>query len=164
LTPEDIHQLYRTHAFAVFRRCRQLLGGEEEARDVLHEVFLRLLEDPGRFEGRSSPATFLFGVATHLCLNRLRNRSARTGAWEAEVARSLLEQGPADPARAAEARQLAAALLAESDEETAAIALYHFVDGLTQGEIGALVGRSRVTVNQKLQRFRRDARRRAEAA
>jgi RNA polymerase sigma factor (sigma-70 family) len=129
----------------------------------MQEVFLRVLEAPALFQRRSSPATFLFGMATHMCLRRLRNGSARGAPWQANVARAL-EEGRTGVAEAAEARQLAAAILAEADEETAAIAVYHFVDGLTQGEIAGLVGRSRVTVNQKLQRFRIDARRLLEVA
>lgn len=161
MTPETLQRLYQGHAYALFRRCRGLLRNEEEARDAMQETFLKLLEDPGRFRGRSSPATFLFGVATHVCLNRLRSRSARGAAWQAEVVRSL-DGGRGSAADAAEARQLAAAILGEADEETARIALHHFVDGLGQGEIATLVGRSRATVNQKLQRFREQARRRAE--
>lgn len=162
LTSETIQVLYRTHAYAVFRRCRQLLSHDQEADDAVQEVFLRLLEDPGRFQGRSSPATFLYAVATHVCLNRLRSASARDAAWQASVARNL-QEATSGPAATAEARQLARSILAETDQETAAIAVYHFIDGLPQGEIAAIVGRSRVTVNQRLQQFRRDALRRSES-
>lgn len=127
----------------------------------MHEVFLKVIEEPARFRGRSSPATYLFGIATNLCLNRLRNRAVRGTEWQASVARSVAEARPG-AADAAEARQLAAAVLAEADPDTAAMALYHFVDGLSQGEVASLVGRSRVTVNQRLQRFLADARRRSE--
>jgi RNA polymerase sigma factor (sigma-70 family) len=161
LTPETIGGLYERQAYAVFRRCRQLLRDYDEARDAMQEVFLRVLEDPSRFRGRSRHATFLFGIATHVCLNRIRNRSARGETWRASLARALEERRP-DVADEVEARELAEAILAEQDEETAAIAVYHFVDGLSQGEVASLVGRSRVTVNQKIQRFRETARRRAE--
>lgn len=163
MTPEIVQELYQRYAYALFRRCRDLLRDDEEARDAMQETFLKVIEDPAHFRGRSHPSTFLFGVATHLSLNRLRNRAARGAAWQAGVARSLEEGRPA-PASAAEARQLAAAILAETDAETAAIALYHFVDGLSQGEIAGLVGKSRATVNQRLQRFREQARRRAGVA
>lgn len=162
MTPELIQDLYQRHAYALFRRCHHLLRDPDEARDAMQESFLRLIEDPTRFRGRSTHATFLFGVATHVCLNRLRNRAARGSTWQATVARALESGGPS-AADAAEARQLATAILAEADEQTAAIAVYHFVDGLPQGEIASLVGRSRVTVNQVLKRFRQWARRRAEA-
>ena len=129
---------------------------------MLHEVFLRVLEEPDRFRGASSPATYLFGIATNLCLTRLRNAAARGVSWQQGVGRELDASRPAE-GEAAEARQLVNAILAEADLETATMALYHFVDGLSQGEIASLVGRSRVTVNQRLQSFRRTARRVAEA-
>jgi hypothetical protein len=81
LTPDAIQDLYRSHAFAVFRRCQQLLGRKEDADDAVHEVFVRVLEQPARFQARSSPATFLYALATHVCLNRLRSNAARGVAW-----------------------------------------------------------------------------------
>jgi RNA polymerase sigma-70 factor (ECF subfamily) len=163
LTPAAIQGLYERHSFALFRRCRRLLQDADEAQDAMQEVFLKVLESPTRFQGRSSASTYLFGVATHLCLNRIRNRAARDERWEASVAGAVQERPP-DPAHGVEARQLAAAILREADPETAAMAVYHFVDGLTQGEIAAVVGRSRITVNQRLQRFRSEALRRVEGA
>jgi RNA polymerase sigma-70 factor (ECF subfamily) len=161
LTPAVIQGLYERHAFALFRRCCRLLHDADEAQDAMQEVFLKILEHPGQFRGRSAASTYLFGVATNLCLNRIRNRTARDERWQASVADALHERPP-QPAEGVEARQLAAAILAEADPETAAMAIYHFVDGLTQGEIAGLVGRSRVLVNQRLQRFRSAALRRVE--
>ena len=128
----------------------------------MHEVFLKIMEDPARFRGASSPSTFLFGVATNLCLNRLRNRAARGATWEASVARTIEDGRKPGVDVETENRQLTQAILAEADPETAAIAVYHFVDGLSQGETADLVGRSRVTVNQRLVHFRTQARRRWE--
>ncbi len=163
MTPTAIQDLYERHGYALFRRCRRLLRDADEAQDAMQEVFLSVLEDPTRFQGRSSPATYLFGVATHLCLNRVRNRAARDERWQESVAQALHERPP-DPGDGVAARELACAILAEADPETAAMAVYHFVDGLTQGEIAALVGLSRVMVNRRLQRFRGLALRRAEGA
>ncbi len=161
LTPTAIQGLYERHAYALLRRCRRLLHDADEAQDAMQEVFLKVLENPGQFQGRSSASTYLFGVATHLCLNRLRNRAARDDRWQASVADALHERPP-EPAEGVEARQLATAILAEADPETAAMAVYHFVDGLTQGEIAGLVGKSRVIVNRRLQGFRSAALRRVE--
>jgi RNA polymerase sigma-70 factor (ECF subfamily) len=157
VTQNWIDDLYRTHAFMVFRRCRQLLRDEEEAWDMMHETFLKTLESPDDFRGESRRATWLFGIASNLCLSRIRNRAARDATWEENVAREI-EREQGGPHDRLEARRIANAILERTDEETAIIALYHFVDGLSQGEIAKIVGRSRVTVNQKLQRFRREAR------
>jgi RNA polymerase sigma-70 factor (ECF subfamily) len=163
LTPAAIQGLYQRHSFALFRRCRRLLRNADEAQDAMQEVFLRVLENPAQFQGRSSPFTYLFGVATHLCMNRLRNRTARDDRWLESVCLALHDRPP-DPADGIEARQLAAAILREADAETAAMAVYHFVDGLSQGEIADLVGLSRVSVNRRLQQFRAAALQRLEGA
>jgi len=163
LTPAAIQGLYERHSYALFRRCRRLLLDADEAQDAMQEVFLKVLENPAQFQGQSSASTYLYGVATHLCLNRIRNRAARDGRWEASVA-DTIHARPPEPADAVEARQLAAAILREAEPETAAMAVYHFVDGLSQGEIAALVGLSRVSVNRRLQAFRGAALRHGEGA
>lgn len=163
MTPAALQGLYERHSYALFRRCRRLLHDADEAQDAMQEAFLKLLENPAQFQGRSSVSTYLFGVATHLCLNRIRNRTARDARWQASVAEALHARPP-DPHDGVEARELASAILEEADPETAAMAVYHFVDGLTQGEIATLIGRSRVLVNQRLMRFRSAALRRVEGA
>jgi RNA polymerase sigma-70 factor (ECF subfamily) len=156
-TREQIAQLYSEHGFGVLRRCRRLLGDDAEAKDMVQEVFVRALENPSAFQGRSAASTYLYGVATHLCLNRIRNRLARSEAWEAALAIGLKARAATEPSETLHCQQLVSLLLAEADETTAAIALYHWVDGLTQGEIAKLVGLSRVTVNQRLVRLRAEA-------
>jgi RNA polymerase sigma factor (sigma-70 family) len=151
------------HAYTVFRRCRRLLNDEAEARDMVQEVFMRALENPEAFRGRSSASTFFFGVATNLCLNRLRSRLARDDAWQRAVATAIEAHAPSAPDAKVASEQVVSLVLSDADEVTVAIALYHWVDGLSQGEIAELVGLSRVTVNQRLQRLRAKARTLGEA-
>src|SRR5262249_24643282 len=151
---ETVEALHRRCGYAVFRRCRQLLGDEAEARDMTQEVFLYLVEQPRAFQERSSISTYVYSVATQLCLRRLRDRSARQGPWEQAVSATFDGRAPPSLETSLQSRQILEALFGEADETTASIAVYHFVDGLTQAEIGKLVGLSRVTVNQRLARFR----------
>ena len=153
-TNQSLDALHRRCGYAVFRRCRRLLGDEAEAKDVAQEVFLHLIENPDGFQGRAAISTYLYSVATNLCFNRVRNRTARSGEWEQAIAASLAASESGDMEKALESRQLLEALFALTDEVTAAIVLHHYVDGLSQGEIGELVGLSRVTVNQRLAKFR----------
>ncbi len=125
---------------------------------MVQEVFLQLLENPDRFEGRSKVSTWLYAIATNLCLNRLRDRAARGAQWRAEVARHLEQpEGAPEPGQRLAARQIVDLLMAEVDPVTAQIAVYHFVDGLSQGEIADLVGLSRITINKRLGAIRREA-------
>lgn len=160
-TTEAIEGLYKQHSYAVFRRCRRLLNNNEgEAQEMVQEVFLHFLENPQRFERRARVGTYLYAIATNRCLNRIRNRAARDEHWRRNAGEHLLaQQSPAaSPGKDAEERQLVAQILTETDEDTARIALYHYVDGLSQGEIARLTQLSRITINKRLRRFRKQAR------
>src|SRR5262245_58452645 len=66
-----VEQAYRAYGHSVLRRARQMLGDEQEARDVMQEVFVALLDRPLTFEGRSALGTYLYSATTHRCFNRL---------------------------------------------------------------------------------------------
>src|SRR3954465_12253577 len=44
-TDPALEPLYRQHAHSVLRRAHKLLGSASEAEEVLHEIFLKLVED-----------------------------------------------------------------------------------------------------------------------
>lgn len=162
--PSDVDALYRETRYAVFLRCRALLRNDAEARDVTQEVYLHLLDHPGEFRGDASPTTYLYAIATNRSLSRLRARVVRDKeTWKESVASLLRSAAPSgDPESLASAREILSAALEEADEETTLILVYHFVDGLSQGEVAELLALSRVTVNQRIQRFRDHARQKIE--
>ena len=53
-----------------------LLHDKEEARDIVHDVFTRLLEGNIRFDKNKAEA-FLLSCVRNSCLNVMRSRSAR---------------------------------------------------------------------------------------
>jgi RNA polymerase sigma-70 factor, ECF subfamily len=154
-TPGDVEALYRETRFAVFLRCRSLLRDDAEARDVTQEVYLHLLAHPNEFRGESAPTTYLYAIATNRSLSRLRARWVRDDDWRACVAELLRSGRPVeDPEAVTSAREILSEALRTADEETTLMLVYAFVDGLPQGEVADLLGVSRVTVNQRIQKFR----------
>ncbi|MCB9654411.1 MAG: sigma-70 family RNA polymerase sigma factor [Deltaproteobacteria bacterium] len=156
----DIEHIYARHAFSVFRRCLGMLKDSDDANDAMQEVFVRLLEDPNAFANRASMATYLYAIATNVCLNRIRNDSVRSEQWRTTVAQHI-EQflSPVDsPDDRLAARRFAETILQSADLVTRDIVLYTYVDGLSQGEVARLVGLSRVTVNARLRRLKAHAR------
>ncbi|HMI90508.1 MAG TPA: sigma factor, partial [Polyangiales bacterium] len=77
LTKELCEDVYRKHAAAAFRRAERMLGSVSEADEAVHDVFVRLFEQPDRFLGASLISTYLHSAVTHECLNRIRNRRTR---------------------------------------------------------------------------------------
>ena len=72
---------------------RQLGGAQADAEDVLHQVFLAVLE-AGRAKRVQRVRPYLFQVARNACLNHAR--SSRRGASALELTRgeSLMAEGP----------------------------------------------------------------------
>ena len=150
MTPAALDQLYRAHGHAVLRRARRLLRDDDDARDVLQDVFVDLARHPERFEARSSIATYLYAATTHACLNRLRDGRNRLRLVAIEGAgRSGLATARG------ESVALACEILAGLSDDDAALAVYLFCDELTHDEVAALLGCSRRHVGDLADRLRR---------
>jgi RNA polymerase sigma-70 factor (ECF subfamily) len=144
-----VEQHYREHGHMVLRRARALLREEQDAREVLQEVFMSLLDRPEQFEQRSSITTWLYVVTTNACLTRMRNQRTRQRLVD-ERADTLVPGPPgSDAERWAQVRQL----LAKLPEELAAVAVHYFLDEMTQQEIAELIGCSRSQVGKLLDRI-----------
>lgn len=68
--------LYARHNVKLFRYLMRLVGERALAEDVLHDVFLEVWRSAGRFEGRSSPATWMMSIARFRAVDSLRRRGA----------------------------------------------------------------------------------------
>jgi len=64
--------LYLRHHRAVFRFAWSLAGSNQAAEDVTQECFLALVKGAGFDARRGSLRTYLFGIARHLALRRVR--------------------------------------------------------------------------------------------
>jgi len=147
LDARAIESLYRAHGHHVQRRARRILGSEEDAREVLQDVFASLLEHEAGFRGDSTLTTWLYRATTNSCLNRLRN--ARTRA-RLQGARGRQEEGsPAGAEHAAIVRDL----LTRVPEALAEVALLYYGDEMTHDEIARLLGCSRRHVGDLLERL-----------
>jgi RNA polymerase sigma-70 factor (ECF subfamily) len=134
----------------VFRRARHLLGSDDEAHEVVQDVFLSLFERPGQYGERSSLVTFLYSAATHACLNRIKQTSNRARLLEERV-RSEQEQLK-DRGLTSDDRFHLHRVLERMPEPLARVLVYAHVDGLTHEEIAELLSCSTRQVGKLLER------------
>jgi RNA polymerase sigma-70 factor (ECF subfamily) len=70
----SFEELVRRYEHKVHSITYRMLGREEEASEALQETFLRVHRFLPKFEFKSSFYTWLYRIATNVCLTRLRRR------------------------------------------------------------------------------------------
>jgi RNA polymerase sigma-70 factor (ECF subfamily) len=160
--------------------CYRMLGSVQDAEDQLQETLLRAWRGYGGFEGRSSVRTWLYRIATNVCLRALETRSRRplpSGLggpaqdpdaplaaarpqvpWLEPIPDVRFGSVPADPAAVVVARtSMRLALIAALQylpPRQRAVLILREVLGWRAAEVAGLLGTSVPAVNSALQRAR----------
>lgn len=145
----DVARLFELHGPMVYGRARRLLGSHEDAQEATQEVFVRVITGAGRMPPPGELIAWLSRITTNYCLNKLRDASRRRQLLDTQ--RGPEGEGPssAGPDLLAQAR----ALLADADERQAQAAVYVYIDGMSHDEAAEMLGVSRRTVGNLLERF-----------
>lgn len=69
--------LFDVHRRELYAHCYRMTGSLAEAEDLTQEAFLRAWRNVDRFEGRSSPRTWLYRITTNVCLDFLKSHQRR---------------------------------------------------------------------------------------
>jgi RNA polymerase sigma-70 factor (ECF subfamily) len=172
---EDLEQ----HRRELTGYCYRMLGSGFEADDAVQETLVRAWKGIDGFEGRAAARSWLYRIATNVCLDMLRGRQRRarpmemgpagtpetfTGAtlpehaWVSPIADSRVVPDDADPAEIATARdsiRLAfVAALQHLPARQRAVLILCEVLRWQASEVAELLDTSVASVNSALQRAR----------
>jgi len=144
-----LDEFFRRYSSGVLRRANAILGDRDAAKDVMQEVFLRVLKARAEWASAASPVAWLYRVTTNLCLRRLRD-SAR----HRRILRTFLSPTPLPSEQPIDSALTVQALMRHVPSDLQEIAIYYFVDHMSQDEIALMVGLPRRTVGYRLEQFR----------
>ena len=149
---DALAEAYRRHAGAVFGLARRVLSDGNRAEEIVQEVFLRLWNEPDRFDPeRGSLRSFLLAQAHGRAVDLLRADTARRNREDREASRTAeagydLEHEVWD---LAVADRLRAVLEDLPSEEARAIHLAYF-GGHTYREVATLLGAPEGTIKSRI--------------
>jgi len=158
--------------------CYRMLGSPFDAEDAVQEAFVRAWRSRDRFEGRSALRSWLYRIATNVCLDQLKSNERRARpmdlgpsaepieanlhiptdmAWLEPIPLSLIapDRDPADVAVANESIRLAfVAALQQLPAKQRAVLILRDVLDWQASEVAELLETSVQSVNSALQRAR----------
>jgi RNA polymerase sigma-70 factor, ECF subfamily len=153
---EALGRLYDRHVPIVFGLARRILGRQEDAEEVVQDVFAQVWRQAARYRGdRASVAGWLIMLARTRAIDRLRARASRP-----DLARSVptdeappLAASAPDPeatvVAAGDARLVRQALVALPEQQRSLVELAYY-EGFTHTEIAARTGVALGTVKTRL--------------
>ena len=159
---ETLYHLYYRRLFAyLFKLTRR----GDLVEEVLNDVMFAIWTGAARFDGRSRPSTWIFGIAYHKALKALARQASAGGTRAAaagtgddlgrEVEEAATGEGPQSLLERREvANTLGKALGALSAEHRAVVELTYYYE-LSYGEIAEIVGCPVNTVKTRMFHARR---------
>jgi RNA polymerase sigma-70 factor (ECF subfamily) len=175
----DLDRVFTQYKGELTGYCYRMLGSVFDADDAVQEVMVRAWRSADRFEGRSSVRTWLYRIATNVCLDALRSRKRRAlpmdlgpastvdafidaklpeQTWIQPIPTSRLEQPGADPGEVVVARDSVKLAFITALQHLAprqrAVLVLREVLRWKASEVAELLGTTVVSVNSALQRAR----------
>ena len=159
--------IYREFSGQIHTYAYHLLGNPEDADDITQEVFIRAHARLGQLREQTSMRSWLYRIATNLCMDHLRRRSRVKRIFGIESPLGAGAAGDDDAPPREIAQPLAAAEIdsvAERDhislalkrmpDKYAVCLLLHSLQGLSYREIAEIVGISPGAAAVRLSRAR----------
>jgi len=134
--------LYRRHVGAIYRYIHLRVGREDLAEDLTADVFLKMVEGIESFDYRGVPfAAWLFRIAHDRVVDYFRRE---TGKETVSLSEGLSAPGEGLTAitEAALARERLRQAFGRLPEEQKQVIVLKFGEGLTNAEVGRLLGKS----------------------
>jgi RNA polymerase sigma-70 factor, ECF subfamily len=145
-------EAYRRHAGAVFSLAQRMLWERVLAEELVQEIFLRLWEQPDRFDqARGSLRSFLLMDAHARCVDRIRSDSRRREREERTARAAIVADYDID-LEAYDldmAEQVRDAMATLSDAERRAIELAYF-GGHTYREVARILDEPEGTIKSRI--------------
>ena len=149
-------ELYQTHSARLYSLLLRMVGGSQDAEDLLQDVFLQAHRKLDSFRGDSTLGTWLYRLAVNQCLDFLRGRQSRmnrvTDSFEDDPVQEPVSPAPVIPS--AISRVDLERAIARLPEGSRLAFVLHDVEGFAHHEVATLLGISEGTSKSQVHKAR----------
>jgi len=150
----------------VYRLAMRMLRNQQDAEDALQETFLQVYRGLKSFEGRSNFSTWLFRLATNVCLMKIRHRGTEPAGilpledflpQHEEGKQPVIQEWPEKPEEillTKESREKMMEALDKLPADYRAVFILRDIEGFSNAETGETLGISVAAVKSRLHRAR----------
>ncbi|MGH9340148.1 MAG: RNA polymerase sigma factor, partial [Acidobacteriota bacterium] len=138
----------------VFRLCYRMARDQAEAEDWTQEVFLRIFDKMGSYDGRAKFSTWLYRVTVNFCLDQLKKASRRESSLEV-VAEEYSGADPSERLLEKEKRRAVWQELNQLTPDLRTVLILKEFEGLSYAEISRVLDIPEGTVGSRIHEARR---------
>jgi len=157
----------------IYNVILRICANNDDAAELTQETFVKVIENIGKFQGRSSFYTWAFRIAVNLTLNfRRRSNKLAVRSLEAQGKESgehkkqllrdfLRDDSASDPAGLAQSRELceiAVKALMRLDDAQRTVVVLRDIEGMNYAQIAGVLNIQLGTVRSRLSRARSNLR------
>ena len=151
---QAFEEMVRAYQHRVFGVALRMLSSPAEAEEVAQEVFLRVHRSVAEFRGEAKLSTWLYAIASRVCLTRLTTAERRMIRRGEEAPTS--GDGPAGELERSELEAALHCAIAELPEDRRIVVVLRDLEGLSYEEIAQALDLELGTVRSRLHRARMD--------
>lgn len=156
----------------LYNTIMKITGNSDDAAELLGDTFVKLIENIGDFESRSSFYTWAFSIAVNLTISHCRRKQKlrfssideqdeTDSEGKAALKEVLLDKATPDPAVLSQNAELGAIvmkMLGQLSDEHRVVLVLRDIEGMDYAEVAATLGISEGTVKSRLNRARNNLR------
>ncbi len=157
-------ELVNRYESKIYNLAHRMMGNREDAADVLQETFLDAYKSLSNFRGESKFSTWLYRIATNVCLMKLRKKGEETvisldepiSTKEGQRPREIPDwsTNPAVAVLNEELRQVMDEAIKTLPPLYKSVFVLRDMEGLSNAEVGKVLGESVAAVKSRLHRAR----------
>lgn len=151
--------LYRKYAGKVYGKCLSILRNEDEARDAVQDIFVKIMLNLGNFGEKSQFSTWIYSITYNFCIDLIRKRKKEKTLFSDDIERVpdvAEEDVPDEFMREMDIKYLKQ-VLEELSTGDRIILLMKYQDELSIKEIADTIDKTESAVKMKIKRAKHKA-------